>query len=289
MQLRNKYGLPLTGSDWVGLPLRVGDVPTQGSVHDLFGENDSVLLWTGSVTRVEILGSSVESTRNNERNHTFVRSSGMIDLLPRGTRIKEIRWTGGSTQCVSVALPAATLHQLFGAAPIELDAKNGPIYGVHDSHVMDLGTRLKLQAESGAPFGPSYAQGLSIALSAYIAQRFNPQTIKQPAVTSLSAAQRALLLDYIERNLGNDLSVVDLSGLLGYTPDHFSRLFRRAFGITPHRYITGRRVEKAKSMLRDSQQSLANVALACGFSSQAHLNVIFKRLAGTTPGDYRRI
>lgn len=289
MQVRNKYGLPLAGSDWVGLPLRVGDIPTQGSVHDLFGENDSVLLWTGGVTRVEILGSSVEATRNNERNHTFVRSSGMIDLLPRGTRIKEIRWTGDTSQCVSVGLPAATLRQLFGAAPIQLDAKNGPIYGVYDSHVMDLGTRLKLQAESGAPFGPSYAQGLSIALSAYIAQRFNPQTVKEPSVTSLSSAQRTLLLDYIERNLGNDLSIVNLSGLLGYTPDHFSRLFRRAFDITPHRYITQRRVEKAKSMLRDTQQTLTNVALACGFSSQAHLSVIFKRFAGTTPGDYRRL
>lgn len=287
--MRHKYGLPLTGSDWAGLPLRVGDIPTSGAVHDLFGENDSVLLWTGGVSHVEILGSSSETTRNNERNHTFERSSGMIDLLPRGTRIKEIRWTGDSSQCVSVALPAATLHQLFGGAPVQLDAKTGPIYGVFDSHVMDLGTRLKLQAESGAPFGPSYAQGLSIALSAYIAQRFNPRTLTEPAVTSLSVSQRALLLDHIERNLGSDLSVLDLSGLLGYTPDHFARLFRRAFGITPHRYITQRRVEKAKSMLRDRHQTLANVALACGFSSQAHLNVIFKRFAGTTPGDYRRL
>lgn len=287
--MRHKYGLPLTGSDWSGLPLRVGEIPTTGSVHDLFGENDSVLLWTGGVSQVEILGSSSEATRNNERNHKFVRSSGMIDLLPRGTRIKEIRWTGEASQCVSVALPRATLHQLFGAAPGQLDAKTGPIYGVHDAHIMDLGTRLKLQAESGAPFGPSYAQGLSIALSAYIAQRFNPQTFNEPAVTSLSVSQRALLLDHIERNLGSELGIVDLSGLLGYTPDHFSRLFRRAFGITPHRYITQRRVEKAKSMLRDTQQTLANVALACGFSSQAHLNVIFKRFAGTTPGDYRRL
>jgi AraC family transcriptional regulator len=287
--MRNKYGLPLTGSDWVGHPLRVGELPTQGSVHDLVGENDSILLWTGGISRVEILGSSVAATRNNERSHTFVRSSGMIDLLPRGTRIKEIRWTGDSSQCVSVALPEATLHQLFGAAPVQLDAKNGPIYGVHDAHIMDLGTRLKLQAESGAPFGPSYAQGLSIALSAYVAQRFNPQTPSSPAVTSLSASQRALLADHIERNLGSDLSIVDLSGLLGYTPDHFTRLFRRAFGITPHRYVTQRRVEKAKSMLRDTQQTLVNVALCCGFSSQAHLTVIFKRLAGTTPGDYRKL
>jgi AraC family transcriptional regulator len=287
--MRNKYGLPLTGSDWAGLPLRVGDMPSHGSVQELYGENDAVLLWTGGVTQVQILGSSAEYSRNNERNHTFIRSSGMIDILPRGTRIKEIRWTGETSRCVSVTLPEATLHQLFGAAPIRLDAKCGPIYGVHDAHVMDIGTRLKLQAESGAPFGPSYAQGLSIALAAYVAKRFNPQELREPSVTRLSGAQHALLADHIERNLGSDLCILDLSGLLGYTPDHFSRLFRRAFGITPHRYIITRRVEKAKSMLRDSHQSLAQVALACGFSSQAHLTVSFKRVAGTTPGDYRKL
>lgn len=268
--------------------MRVGDIPDQGSVHDLTGNSDSILLWTGGVTEVHIRGYRADVAGAAEKTHTFVRSSGMIDLLPRGTHMKEVRWTGDTTQCISIALPPATLHALFGQAPLELDATRGPIYGIHDSHIVDLGTRLKMQAEANAPFGASYVQGLSIALAAYVTQRYNPKSKPEEPQTSLTAAQRALLIDYIERSMAMDLSVVDLSGLLGYNPDHFTRVFRKTFGVTPHQYITQRRLEKAKSMLRDRNQSLATVALACGFSSQSHLNVVFKRLTGLTPGAYRR-
>ena len=287
--MANKYGLPLTGSDWVGLPLRIGDIPDQGSVHELNGEHDAVLLWTGGLSRVEICGSTGPVGGVQEKKHTFLRKSGMIDLLPRGTQIKEIRWTGEPTECVSIALPCTSLHELFGRTALELDPQLGPIYGINDSHIVDLGTRLKLQAEAGGSLGAAYVQGLSLALAAYIAQRYNPHSQSAEPSTSLTLAQRTLLLDYIERNLTGNLSIVDLSGLLGYSPDHFTRLFRKAFATTPHRYITQQRVERAKSMLRDPKQSLATVALACGFSSQSHLNVIFKRVAGFTPGDYRRL
>lgn len=286
--MRNKYGLPLTGSDWAGLPLRVGDIPEVGSVHDLNGESDAVLLWTGGMSEVEILGYRPDVNGVAEKRHTFRRTSGMIDLLPRGTQMKEIRWTGGESQCVSIVLPPATLHALFGQAPLELDATRGPIYGIHDSHIVDLGTRLKMQAEADAPFGASYVQGLSIALAAYVTQRYNPKSKPIEPQRSLTPAQRSLLADYIERNLSTDMSVVDLSGLLGYSPDHFTRVFRKTFSLTPHQYITQRRLEKAKTMLRDPNQSLTAVALACGFSSQSHLNVVFKRLTGLTPGNYRR-
>lgn len=286
--MRNKYGLPLTGSDWAGLPMRVGDIPDIGSVQDLRGESDAVLLWTGGVSEVEILGYRPDVNGAPEKRHTFRRTSGMIDLLPRGTQMKEIRWTGGTSQCVSIVLPPATLHALFGQAPLELDAARGPIYGIHDSHIVDLGTRLKMQAEADAPFGASYVQGLSIALAAYVTQRYNPKSKPIEPQRSLTPAQRSLLADYIERNLSTDMSVVDLSGLLGYSPDHFTRVFRKTFSLTPHQYITQRRLEKAKSMLRDPNLSLTAVALACGFSSQSHLNVVFKRLTGLTPGNYRR-
>lgn len=286
--MRNKYGSPLTGSDWAGLPMRVGDIPEDGAVHELSGESDAVLIWTGGTTEVEIMGFRPDVSGVPEKRHTFLRTSGMIDLLPRGTHIKEIRWSGDTTHCVSIALPPATLHALFGQAPLELDATRGPIYGIHDSHIMDLGTRLKMQAEANAPLGASYVQGLSIALAAYVTQRYNPKAVPQEPQGGLTAAQRSLLIDHIERNLALDLSVVDLSGLLGYSPDHFTRIFRKTFNATPHQYLTERRLEKAKAMLRDPRQSLTNVALECGFSSQSHLTVVFKRHTGVTPGLYRR-
>jgi AraC family transcriptional regulator len=52
--------------------------------------------------------------------------------------------------------------------------------------------------------------------------------------------------------------------------------------------LLSRRVERAKSMLRDAHVPIAQIALACGFASQSHLNSVFKRLTGMTPASYRR-
>ena len=59
-------------------------------------------------------------------------------------------------------------------------------------------------------------------------------------------------------------------------------------GLPPYRYVLERRVEHACGLLKDSQRSIADVAYASGFSSQAHLTMNFRRLTGMTPGRFRR-
>jgi len=93
---------------------------------------------------------------------------------------------------------------------------------------------------------------------------------------------------YVEDHLGPEIGVSDLASVMGYSPDHFAKLFKRAFGVSPYQYVLERRVERAKSLLRVHAQSLSEVALACGFATLAHLNAAFKLRVGVTPGAYRR-
>jgi AraC-like DNA-binding protein len=68
-------------------------------------------------------------------------------------------------------------------------------------------------------------------------------------------------------------------------PAHLVRTFSREFGISPHQYLTGRRVDLARRLLLDGMPpSLA--AATVGFYDQSHLNHSFKRLLGTSPGRY---
>lgn len=72
---------------------------------------------------------------------------------------------------------------------------------------------------------------------------------------------------------------------IGVHPAHLVRTFSREFGISPHQYLTGRRVDLARRLLLDGMPpSLA--AAAVGFCDQSHLNRSFKRLLGTSPGRY---
>jgi AraC family transcriptional regulator len=67
------------------------------------------------------------------------------------------------------------------------------------------------------------------------------------------------------------------------------RLFKRSMGLPPHRYVIGRRVEKAKGLLSAGDAPLWRVAETCGFAHQQHLSTHFKRLVGVSPGRYRNL
>lgn len=84
-----------------------------------------------------------------------------------------------------------------------------------------------------------------------------------------------------------DLTLNDLAGAAGLSRYYFLRAFRREVGVTPHAYLTGRRIAAAKALL-DGDTALSEVAVACGFYDQSHFTRSFKGCTGVTPGQYRR-
>jgi AraC-like DNA-binding protein len=83
------------------------------------------------------------------------------------------------------------------------------------------------------------------------------------------------------------LRLRDLSALAGVSATRLLRAFEAAYGLTPHRYQQSRRIARAKKMVV-AGTPLAEIAFACGYSDQSHLNRWFLRIQGTTPGRLRR-
>jgi AraC family transcriptional regulator len=104
----------------------------------------------------------------------------------------------------------------------------------------------------------------------------------------LARWQTKLTVEYIEENLGSKLKAGELADMFAFSKGHFSRAFRRTFGVPLMTYVFERRVERAKSMLRGTRDHLTEIALSCGFADQSHLNRTFRRLVGTSPGRWRR-
>lgn len=265
--------------------MRQGDWPDRGKLEDLTASCDSVLVWTGAAHEVNV-HTSTPGTRTSSK--TFVRRSGMIDIMPAGTKLHEVRWRGGSATCVAVNLTSHTLRELFGENVPHFDPEQGARYGLVDEHVFDLVTRLQNQLSQGEPLGAAYVQGLSLTLASYV---FAMPALHMPARLAAGATpglDAEAIISFVEEHLGDNLGLVELARVAGYSPDHFARQFRRTFQVSPYQYILRRRIERAKSLLRDPRRAIAEVALACGFSSQAHLSAIFKRTTGVSPGVYRK-
>jgi transcriptional regulator GlxA family with amidase domain len=95
------------------------------------------------------------------------------------------------------------------------------------------------------------------------------------------------VLDYIDSNLGSEISLADLASVAHLSAHHFSELFRQSMGTSPYRYVLDRRIACAKILLRDSMLGVLDVALAVGFSDQSHFSKVFRRSTGMAPGLYR--
>ena len=100
--------------------------------------------------------------------------------------------------------------------------------------------------------------------------------------------QTKRMLAYIEANLGSKIHIADLANIAALSKSHFCRAFKLSLGSSPMEYVVMRRVELAKSMTRSSRESLAQIAVACGFADQAHLNRRFRNTVGISPGRWRR-
>ena len=107
-------------------------------------------------------------------------------------------------------------------------------------------------------------------------------------MTSLPASRHLLRAkDLADRHYAEQLTVADLAAAAGLSPAHFSREFRRAFGESPHGYLLSRRLERAASLLRSTDWSVARICVSVGLSSVGSFTVSFGRMFGMPPTAYR--
>ena len=93
---------------------------------------------------------------------------------------------------------------------------------------------------------------------------------------------------YIERHLDTTFRIKDVAALVRVSSSHFSRAFRVSFNDTPRAYLMRRRIELAQKLMLTTDASLGQIAAECGLADQPHLNKLFRRLVGESPGAWRR-
>ncbi len=165
-------------------------------------------------------------------------------------------------------------------------------FAVGDQRLVYLMSALEEQCQQGEPMGTLYTEGISAALIAYVDRRYGGRNHEdgQDGARLPGRSRRHRLVEYIEAHLSGSLRVSDLAATINCSPQKLTRLFQVEFGMAPYRYVMLKRAQRAQSLLScDAGGSIAEIALACGFSSQAHLTVAFKAVFGETPAAFRSL
>ncbi len=161
----------------------------------------------------------------------------------------------------------------------------------HDPVLWDIAAKLKTQAETATPGHEQYGEALGILL-AHELLRLNNGTEERGAEDGyvrggLAAWQKARVSDYLEEHLAETVLLSQLAEVARLSPFHFSRAFKQSFGLPPLRYVTGRRIERAKTLLA-GEHSITQVGLAVGFGETSSFTTAFRRHTGVTPTAFRR-
>mgnify|MGYP001799889155 CR=1 FL=1 len=159
-----------------------------------------------------------------------------------------------------------------------------------DSLIQGILLGLKQGLESCHSVSNIYVEQLKTTLAIYLLRHYSTCFIDSVSCEDgLSRDQLRQVIAYIQANLHQSIKLNDIAQSLNMSQYYFCRLFRDSMGTSPYKYVISQRVKRAKHLLqRSQQQTIADIAIDCGFSSQSHLCKYFWQLLGITPSAYRK-
>lgn len=218
--------------------------------------------------------------------------TGAIWLSPAGVR-KDIAITSPIPETAHLYLPAAS----FGPLQNDFKLPAAPAYsirneaGIGDDVIDCLGRSILSELAMETAASRMYVEYASLTLVARLLQRYCDSgacMVLETSTHRLDNLRLRRVLDYIDANIRNDISLEDLAVIAGYSLFHFARKFTATMGIAPHRYVNQARMKVAMTELVAGKLPLAEIAFNAHFSSQASFTRAFHRATGMTPREYRR-
>ncbi|MEW9307344.1 helix-turn-helix domain-containing protein [Labrys neptuniae] len=214
-------------------------------------------------------------------------------FLTRSPTPYELQWQADGDQpfqvmhlYLSVPLFERVVRGILGKACSDVTVKD--VSGGSDttlSHILSLlHGELAMAEKASSLFVEGLAQGLAVHLVRHYAVADTDRRVRNALPGSKLRRATALMTARLDQPF-------DLNGLaheVGMSGFHFSRLFKRATGLSPSLYVIRQRVAKAQQLLQETDSSILEIGMAVGYSSPSHFAQIFRRETGLSPSDYRR-
>jgi AraC family transcriptional regulator len=223
-------------------------------------------------------------THRIKKGAFFLTSGG----APYDVRWKAVTSEPFETMFVFVELPLLqrALEEVFGADAAQAQLRD--VSAFTDVALDSLMERLRdelMQRQAS----PLFVQGIAQAIAIHLARNYT-LTVEESrsGSPSLPGYKLRQITDWMAEHVAEDFNLARLAAQAGLSKFHFQRLFKSAMGVSPSRYHINLRMNVARRLLRETKQSVVEVALEVGYANPSHFAKLFRRETGLPPSDYRQ-
>jgi len=238
--------------------------------------------------------------------HLNPASKGAWELWTDGKHTKTGPWpTGGVAMCdlesdssirnpgpidwIHYHVPRATLDALTDDARMPRVKRLYCIYGTADPALYHLTQLILPCLKTPEMFSRLFMDYFTLMISSHLVGKYGQSRELIPQHEGgLAPWQKRRVVELVHEHLDGEIKLATLAEGCGLSVSHFARSFKKSFGTSAHQYLILHRIEIAKTLLLQTQNSLSEIAVQTGFSDQAALTRTFASVVGAPPGKWKR-
>lgn len=190
-------------------------------------------------------------------------------------------------ELLALAVDPARLNEIAGSVAGSRAWRARDVMDVADPGIEGVAREVRRTMLGDRLPAEAYLQALVDAILARLVCHLTLTLSEAQGTATLTPARLQAVFGHIEEHLDQPLRVEQLADMVGLSRSHFSRAFQHVTGQSPQRFITSRRLCRARALLLSSAANLALIASQSGFSSHAHMTAVFRKEIGVTPTRYR--
>jgi AraC family transcriptional regulator len=233
-------------------------------------------------------GSVAVRRRDGAARRTAQLAPGKAWLVPAGAPLS-YDWTGAGCGIREVILMVLPQDDLARTAALLSRGRSAPVTVpeavlTEDPVVRSVLTELTRAMAAGVD--ELYAESSAAFLSAHMLSHYGTGAPGRVAA-GREDARVQMAVEFMHDSLHLPVSLADIAASARLSPYHFLRVFRAATGVPPHRFLTRLRIDAARRQLEDSDLSVTEIALLCGFGSASQFSTAFRRETGMAPRTFR--
>ncbi len=179
-------------------------------------------------------------------------------------------------------------HMLFDKESLshnKLD-RNNP----HYPKIVTLISEIRNEFSDGNADYPILVKNKLVEILITLKRFFSAKTASHPEVVLQEKLIQRIedAANFISINYSKELSLAQIADQAYLSAPYFSSIFKKIYGMSPWEYLTIQRIDRAKLLLKTTDDNILDIAVKCGFNNSANFNKLFRKYTNTTPSNYRK-